>query len=144
MAECSSIHPPRFCNRPSPDQTYHLEQLPLSELALQQSTNTMVQAMSLLGSVVQANPKDGEVSFAVYNPCGFARPVGALVTIPHQYLNRLKAYKFRLQSQGTGNAQRLQNGDFVFPYCGIGSMGFATAYLLPEDATPQAPLKPNI
>ncbi|MCJ1351312.1 MAG: hypothetical protein MMC33_001296 [Icmadophila ericetorum] len=99
----------------------------------------MVQAMSLLGSVVQANPKDGEVSFAVYNPCGFARPVGALVTIPHQYLNRLKAYKFRLQSQGTGNAQRLQNGDFVFPYCGIGSMGFATAYLLPEDATPQAP-----
>jgi alpha-mannosidase len=66
----------------APDQTYWMEQEPLSALALAQSSAALAEAMSRLGHAVKPAAQTDEIPYVAFNPSGFARQVGTVVEIP--------------------------------------------------------------
>ena len=122
----------------APDDTYWLEQLPLSQLALEQSWGAVGEALRRLGEAVAAQPQAGETPSVVFNPCGFNRTVGTVVKVraPRPF----QAVSFRLAGQSTGTpAQILRDGACVFPYEGLGSTGYGCVYLKREPVPQTAP-----
>jgi alpha-mannosidase len=118
----------------SDNSVYQTDQILGSTKALQQSLDLAAEAMTLLGSVIETKPSSQEVAFAVYNPCGFKRQVGSLVTIPKASIGGERAYFYRLPDQASPSpAQLLQSGDVVFPYPDINSMSYGTVYMSGND-----------
>ncbi|KAK0718499.1 glycosyl hydrolases family 38 N-terminal domain-containing protein [Lasiosphaeria miniovina] len=132
-----------FVTGTSPDQTYYLEQLPLSSLAVRQSADILSHAVSLLGNVVKPRTKvDAELPFVAFNPCGFRREAGGMVVVSRQYVDQQKNYTYRWSGGGTGDAQWLADGDLEVASPTVGSLGYATVYL--EPTAQRKPSRPTI
>ncbi|MBX3588112.1 MAG: hypothetical protein KF796_15870 [Ramlibacter sp.] len=114
-----------FINGTSPDQTYYLEQLPLSRQTRRQARSAHERALELLADSVAPNPAPGQTPYLVFNPLGFGR--AGLVSVA----NPGGQFGSAALADGVGNVTTQQGADghllFVAP--GTPSFGYTTAYL---------------
>jgi len=112
----------------SPDNIYWSEQLPMSELVLEESRQVLQKLMHNLGQSVDANQgSTGDVPYVVFNPSGFQRSAtGNLVEIP------MSKDLLNIQSvsiNGTsGVVQQTHNNTLLFNCPGVHSFGYQTVY----------------
>lgn len=129
-----------FVTGTSPDNVYYTEQLPLSELALNQSLGAVRAAINRLGEAVHATPGAGEYPFVVFNPGGFSRSQGRLIEIPGKP-EYAAVVSFRQSGQtGLQPVQRSADGNILLPFMGLGSMSYACLYL----SETEAPILPPV
>lgn len=131
-----------FVTGTAPDQTYWMEQEPLSALALTESQAAIEEAMARLGQVVKAAPQTGEIPYVVFNPSGFSRPLGSLVEIRARAELR-GVVSFRQAEVSTlSPIQTLASGNLLLPCPGLDSTGYGCMYISKVPAA-QAAVTPS-
>ncbi|NUO01112.1 MAG: hypothetical protein HUU01_10915 [Saprospiraceae bacterium] len=129
----------------SPDNIYWSEQLPISELALEESRRLLQKLVHNLGQSVKANSGNpGDVPYVVFNPSGFLRSAtGNLVEIP---MNPDLINVQSVNINGTiATVQKTHHNTLLFNCPGVNSFGYQTVYFSGNAATvPQVGSIPSV
>lgn len=132
-----------FITGTSPDQTYRLEQRPLSAQMRAQARACRTRALVLLGDCVAAEPAASQVPVVVFNSLGQQR--GGLVSLATKEGSQLHGRSFS-GVYVQGQLQPIQvahDGRLLLPIASVPSLGYDTVYLQPG-AAPQAPEAPAL